>query len=69
MARIVINKDLCKSCGICMNACPKGLIKTGEQVNSVGVYYAEFVDKNSQCLGCAICAESCPDAAIVEVYK
>lgn len=69
MARIVINKDLCKSCKICINACPKTLIKTSANVNSTGVHYAEFDDKKGECLGCAICAESCPDAAIVEVYK
>lgn len=69
MARIVINKDLCKSCKICMKACPKSLIKTSRQVNSTGFHYAEFEDKNSECLGCALCAESCPEAAIVEVYK
>lgn len=69
MARIVINKDLCKSCKICMNACPKKLIKTSSSVNSIGVHYAEFDDENRECLGCALCAESCPEAAIVEVYK
>ncbi len=69
MARIVINKDLCKSCKICMNACPKNLIKTASCTNSIGVHYAEFEDKNGECLGCALCAESCPEAAIVEVYR
>lgn len=69
MARIVINKDLCKSCKICMNACPKALIKTSTCVNSTGFHYAEFDDPNGECLGCAVCAQSCPDAAIVEVYK
>ncbi len=69
MARIVINKDLCKSCKICMNACPKNLIKTSACTNSIGVHYAEFKDEQKECLGCALCAESCPEAAIVEVYR
>lgn len=69
MGRILIDKERCKSCKICMSVCPKKLIKPSESVNNHGVNYAEFCDAENQCIGCAMCALSCPDVAIVEVYK
>lgn len=69
MGRIVIDKERCKSCRICMEICPKKIIRPSESVNSHGVNYAEFFDKENKCIGCAMCAQSCPDVAITEVYK
>lgn len=69
MGRIVIDKERCKACNICMSVCPKKLIHSSSSVNMKGLNYAEFEDKNGECIGCAMCAHSCPDVAIVKVYK
>ncbi len=69
MGRIVIDKERCKACNICMSVCPKKLIHPSASVNSRGLNYAECDDKNHECIGCAICAHSCPDVAIVKVFK
>lgn len=69
MGRIVIDKNRCKSCKICMEICPKHLIHPSDETNAYGVHYAEFCDEEKNCIGCAMCAQSCPDVAIVEVYK
>lgn len=69
MSRIVINKDKCKACYLCINECPKKLLRVGEETNSLGVHTVEFHDPNHECLGCAMCAMRCPDLAITEVYK
>lgn len=69
MGRIVIDKDVCKGCYICINACPKKLISKSETPNEHGDYPSEFIDENKACIGCALCALNCPDAAIREVYK
>ena len=69
MGRIVINKESCKACNICMDVCPKHLIHPSSETNAHGVNFAEFKDEKNECLGCAICAQCCPDAAITEVYK
>ena len=69
MGRIVIDKESCKACNICMAVCPKHLIHPSCGTNTHGVNFAEFKDEKNECLGCAICANSCPDAAITEVYK
>ncbi len=68
MSLIKINNSRCKSCYLCVNTCPKGLIKKSNKTNRLGDYLVEFVDLNNECLGCAMCAKRCPDIAI-EVYK
>ena len=69
MSHIVIDKDRCKGCYLCIDECPKKLLKVGEEVNSLGVHLVEFNDPNHECLGCAMCATRCPDLAIKEVYR
>lgn len=68
MARIVINRDKCKACYLCIDACPKKVLEADSTVNVMGYYPAKV--KNAQdCIGCAMCARVCPDIAIEKVYK
>jgi 2-oxoglutarate ferredoxin oxidoreductase subunit delta len=69
---IRINRDLCKGCGLCIEACPKGTIIMSEKLNIKGYRPAEYTEnensKNRKCTGCALCAIVCPDVAI-EVFR
>ena len=67
MARIKIDRNRCKGCGLCKVHCPRGLIFMDEVLNDRGVHPALFKD-NGKCTGCMLCALVCPDVAI-EVYK
>ena len=69
MSRIVIDSTKCKACYLCIDECPKKLIKISDKTNKLGDKIVEFEDKNGECLGCAMCAMRCPDMAIKEVYK
>lgn len=69
MSHIVIDKNRCKGCYLCIDECPKKLIKIGKDVNNLGVHLVEFEDPNHECLGCAMCATRCPDIAITEVHR
>jgi len=69
MSHIVIDKNRCKGCYLCINECPKKLIKISNDVNNLGVHLVDFDDPNNECLGCAMCATRCPDLAIKEVYR
>ena len=69
MAYIEIDKSKCKSCYLCMEACPKKLIKKSRKIGKTGEHVVGFYDKNKECLGCAQCAIICPDLAIVSVVK
>jgi 2-oxoglutarate ferredoxin oxidoreductase subunit delta len=68
---IRINKELCKGCGLCIMACPKGSIKISNELNMKGYRPAEYTEseksKKRKCTGCALCAIMCPDVAI-EVF-
>ncbi len=68
MGRIIINKDRCKACYLCVGVCPKKAILKDDKINIRGYYPASF-DEDGGCIGCAICARSCPDLAIEKVYQ
>lgn len=68
MGRIVLNRDRCKACYLCVEACPNKVLKMDEHVNNLG-YYPVTVDNSKQCIGCAMCARVCPDMAIEKVYR
>jgi NAD-dependent dihydropyrimidine dehydrogenase PreA subunit len=67
MSYVVIDKERCKACYLCINECPKGLLKVGEELNHMGERVVEF--SGDGCIGCAMCAIRCPDLAITEVHK
>ena len=68
MNKVVINESACKGCGLCVEACPKNIVKLDmERLNTKGYNPAVCVDMDS-CISCAFCATTCPDLAI-EVNK
>lgn len=60
---VYVDKNLCKSCKICMSVCPKDVFALSEQVNKKGYNYAEPVNADA-CIACKLCERSCPDLAI-----
>lgn len=66
MPKLEINSESCKSCGYCVNFCPKKVLAAGSKVNSKGYEYVTAV--TDECIGCRMCAVICPDAAI-EVFR
>ncbi len=64
MAKLTFKADICKGCGLCINACPKHLLRmAADKINKKGHSPAEITDM-SQCIGCAFCATVCPDCVI-----
>lgn len=64
---VKINSERCKSCGLCVYACPKKILSIGEVANSKGFYPVAIKDE-TECIGCAFCALICPDL-VLEVYR
>jgi len=64
MNRVTFLEDLCKGCGLCVGACPKGILRLSpERINAKGHHPAEIADQNA-CVACAFCALMCPDCVI-----
>ena len=69
MSYVKIDRDKCKACYLCVEECPKKLIKKSKTANALGDFPVEFIDEKNECLGCAMCATRCPHLAIVKVVK
>ncbi|MDD6095177.1 MAG: 4Fe-4S binding protein [Clostridia bacterium] len=64
MAKVTFNTDICKGCGLCVSACPKGIIRIAtDKINKKGYSPAEIAD-GEKCIACAFCATMCPDCVI-----
>ena len=64
---IVVDKEACKGCGVCVPACPSKVIELTKEVNGKGYNYC-YMKNPDECIGCASCAIVCPDGVIC-VYK
>ena len=64
MAKVTFETNRCKGCGLCVEACPKGLLAIAkDKINQKGHHPAEITDPE-KCAGCAFCAMMCPDCVI-----
>ncbi len=64
---IVVDKEGCKGCGVCVPACPQTVIALAKEVNGKGYNYA-YMENPEKCVGCMNCAIVCPDG-VITVYK
>lgn len=64
MAKLTFKTDLCKGCGLCVDACPKQVLALcKDKINKKGHHPVEAVAPES-CIACAFCATMCPDCII-----
>ncbi len=57
LKEIVINRDWCKGCGICVHFCPKQVLELDPKEKAVVV-------RPEDCICCMLCELRCPDLAI-----
>lgn len=64
--KIVVNLGFCKGCEICVEVCPKAVLRMVVAMDRWEGAMVEIVDINA-CTACMLCENQCPDFAI-EVY-
>lgn len=64
MAKVTVNEERCKGCGLCIMACPKNIIYLKKNKLNLSGHHPVDVDDMKKCIGCAHCAIICPDQAI-----
>jgi len=54
--KLVLRKDWCKGCGICVAFCPKKVLTLeNDKVH---------INQENDCIKCGLCEKRCPDYAI-----
>ncbi|MDD2564384.1 MAG: 4Fe-4S binding protein [Salinivirgaceae bacterium] len=64
---VVVDKERCKGCNVCVVTCPTNTLSLAREVNSKGYNFA-YMENPEACIGCANCAVVCPDS-VITVYK
>ncbi|MDR2936171.1 MAG: 4Fe-4S binding protein [Rikenellaceae bacterium] len=64
---VAVDAERCKGCGVCVVACPSGVLAPNVLVNGKGYNYS-YMENPDDCTGCANCAMVCPDSCIT-VYR
>ena len=59
----IIDSEVCKGCGLCVNFCPKNVLEITDKVNVKG-HFPVFQARPEDCIHCTICCIMCPDVAI-----
>lgn len=62
---VVIDRERCKGCELCIPACPPAVLRMSVARNRSGVPYPELVPG---CTGCGACLLVCPDFCF-EVFR
>jgi len=57
LEELVINKEWCKGCGVCIRFCPKQVLELGQGDKA-------FVVRPEDYICCGLCQIRCPDLAI-----
>jgi len=64
---VAVNSDECKSCGLCIEACPPKCLRFARALSAYGVHPAEYA--GDKCTGCGICFYCCPEPGAITVYR
>ena len=65
---VVVNKERCKGCNLCVIACPNDVLELHpREVNNKG-YHFVYMKNPDECIGCTSCGLVCPDGCLT-IYR
>ena len=62
--KVIIDKEQCKGCYLCIRACPVKVLEKAGELNSSGSYPVKPGEGNAACIACGNCYQVCPDVCI-----
>ena len=65
--KVLIDREMCKGCYLCIRACPVKVLERDAELNSTGTYPVK-PGHPEKCIACGNCYEVCADVCI-EVYE
>jgi 2-oxoglutarate ferredoxin oxidoreductase subunit delta len=65
--KVIIDRELCKGCYLCIRSCPMKVLEEDREPNSTGTHPSRVVHPE-KCIACCNCYEVCPDICI-EIYE
>ena len=65
---VVIDRDRCKGCELCVVFCPQKVLIMENDYNIHGYRPVRLEENGHRCTGCSVCALVCPDVAFI-VYR
>ena len=65
--RLELNSEECKGCGLCVEACPPGVLRLAPHLNRYGYHPVTY--RGEGCTGCGICFFACPEPGAIVVWR
>lgn len=65
--KVKIDREECKGCGLCIDACPPKCLAFENELSAYGVKPARYLGEG--CTGCGICFYACPEPGAITVYR
>jgi 2-oxoglutarate ferredoxin oxidoreductase subunit delta len=63
--QVFLIPDRCKGCRLCIQFCPKQVLRESTETNSKGYHYPEILPgMETACVNCEFCTMVCPEFAI-----
>lgn len=66
--QVYLIPERCKGCRMCVDFCPRQVLRVSTAINSKGYHYPEVAPgKEDACVHCQFCMMVCPEFAIFTV--
>lgn len=67
LGTVEIAAELCKGCGLCVEACTPQVLSLSAGLNRSGYHPARYGGHG--CTGCGLCFYTCPEPGAIRVFK